>query len=40
MLGDDPVDRIAEACRRAGDPLDPATWNQYAPGVEYRDTCS
>jgi len=26
---------ISEACLRAGGPLDKATWNQYAPGINY-----
>ncbi|MGH3814838.1 MAG: hypothetical protein ACRDUV_20730, partial [Pseudonocardiaceae bacterium] len=29
-----------EACLRAGGPLDEATWEQYAPGVSYQDTCA
>ncbi len=29
-----------EACLRAGGPLDKATWEQYAPGVSYQDTCT
>ncbi|MGH3801085.1 MAG: WD40 repeat domain-containing protein, partial [Pseudonocardiaceae bacterium] len=38
------IDRFAgsevrEACLRAGGALDKATWDQYAPGVSYRDTC-
>ncbi len=29
-----------EACLRAGGPLDKATWDQFAPGVGYQDTCA
>jgi WD40 repeat protein len=40
-----PLDRIPggetrEACLRAGGSLDKATWDQYAPGVSYQDTCA
>jgi WD40 repeat protein len=31
---------IQEACLRAGGPLDKPTWNQYAPGTSYHDTCA
>ncbi len=31
---------VREACLRAGGPLDKATWDQYAPGVSYQDTCA
>jgi WD40 repeat protein/type II secretory pathway predicted ATPase ExeA len=31
---------VREACIRAGGPLDKATWDQYAPGVSYQDTCA
>jgi WD40 repeat protein len=31
---------VREACLRAGGPLDRATWDQYAPGVSYQDTCA
>jgi len=39
------LDRLAgsevqEACLRAGGPLDKATWDQYAPGISYQDTCT
>jgi WD40 repeat protein len=39
------LDRLAgsevhEACLRAGGPLDKATWDQYAPGISYQDTCA
>ncbi|MGH3807043.1 MAG: hypothetical protein ACRDRU_10500, partial [Pseudonocardiaceae bacterium] len=30
---------VREACLRAGGPLDKATWDRYAPGVSYQDTC-
>jgi len=30
---------VREACLRAGGPLDKATWDQYAPGISYQDTC-
>ncbi len=33
-------DEVREACLRAGGPLDRATWDQYAPGVPYQDTCA
>jgi WD40 repeat protein len=32
-------DEVREACLRAGGPLDKSTWDQYAPGISYRDTC-
>ena len=35
-----PGGEVREACVRAGGPLDNATWDQYAPGVSYQDTCS
>jgi WD40 repeat protein len=31
---------VREACLRAGGPLDEPTWDQYAPGVRYQDTCA
>jgi WD40 repeat protein len=31
---------VREACLRAGGPLDRVTWDQYAPGVSYQDTCA
>jgi WD40 repeat protein len=31
---------VQEACLRAGGPLDKTTWDQYAPGVSYQDTCA
>ncbi len=34
-----PGGEVQEACLRAGGPLDRATWDQYAPGVSYQDTC-
>jgi WD40 repeat protein len=33
-------DKEREACLRAGGPLDKVTWDQYAPGVSYHDTCA
>ena len=30
---------VEEACKRAGGPLDEASWDAYAPGVSYQDTC-
>jgi energy-coupling factor transporter ATP-binding protein EcfA2 len=33
-------DEVREACLRAGGPLDKATWEQYASGVNYQDTCA
>jgi WD40 repeat protein len=33
-------DTEREACVRAGGPLDKVTWDQYAPGVSYHDTCA
>ena len=33
-------DEVREACLRAGGPLDKATWDQYAPGTSYQDTCA
>jgi eukaryotic-like serine/threonine-protein kinase len=33
-------DEVREACLRAGGPLDEPTWEQYAPGVNYQDTCA
>ncbi|MGH3975300.1 MAG: WD40 repeat domain-containing protein, partial [Pseudonocardiaceae bacterium] len=35
-----PGGEVREACIRAGGPLDKATWDLYAPGVSYRDTCA
>jgi Tol biopolymer transport system component len=35
-----PSDETREACLRAGGPLDKLTWNQYAPGISYQDTCT
>jgi WD40 repeat protein len=35
-----PGGEAREACLRAGGPLDKATWDQYAPGVSYQDTCA
>lgn len=32
--------KVREACLRAGEPLDKATWEQYALGVSYQDTCA
>ncbi|MGH3751102.1 MAG: hypothetical protein ACRDRP_00105 [Pseudonocardiaceae bacterium] len=39
------LDRFAggearEACLRVGGPLDKPTWELYAPGVSYQDTCA
>jgi WD40 repeat protein len=34
-----PDSEVREACVRAGGPLDKATWNLYAPGISYQDTC-
>ncbi|MDQ3764379.1 MAG: TIR domain-containing protein [Actinomycetota bacterium] len=34
-----PGGEVREACVRAGGPLDKATWDLYAPGVSYQDTC-
>ncbi len=31
---------VREACLRAGGPLDKPTWELYAPGVSYQDTCA
>jgi WD40 repeat protein len=31
---------VREACLRAGGPLDKPTWDQYAPGLSYQDTCA
>ena len=31
---------VKEACTRAGGSLDETTWNIYAPGVSYQDTCA
>jgi WD40 repeat protein len=31
---------VREACLRAGGSLDKATWDFYAPGVNYQDTCA
>ncbi len=31
---------VREACLRAGGPLDKATWDHYAPGASYQDTCA
>ena len=33
-------DEVHEACLRAGGPLDKPTWDQYAPGLSYQDTCA
>jgi WD40 repeat protein len=33
-------DAIREACTRAGGPLNEATWNFYAPGISYQNTCA
>ncbi len=33
-------DEVREACLRAGGPLDKTTWDHYAPGVRYQDTCA
>jgi WD40 repeat protein len=33
-------DEIREACLRAGGPLDKPSWDQYAPGISYQDTCA
>jgi WD40 repeat protein len=33
-------DEAREACLRAGGPLDKPTWDQYAPGISYQDTCA
>jgi WD40 repeat protein len=33
-------DVVKQACTRAGGPLDTATWDLYAPGVSYWDTCA
>jgi hypothetical protein len=30
---------VREACTRAGESLNEATWNVYAPGISYQDTC-
>jgi eukaryotic-like serine/threonine-protein kinase len=35
-----PGGEVREACNRAGGPLDKATWDLYAPGVNYQDTCA
>jgi WD40 repeat protein len=35
-----PGGEVLEACLRAGGSLDKATWHQYAPGVNYQDTCA
>jgi WD40 repeat protein len=35
-----PKSPVREACIRAGGALDEATWNVYAPGVGYHDTCA
>ena len=32
-------DEMREACLRAGGPLNKPTWDQYAPGISYQDTC-
>jgi WD40 repeat protein len=39
-LGEIPKSPVREACIRAGGALDKATWNVYAPGVGYHDTCA
>jgi uncharacterized membrane-anchored protein YhcB (DUF1043 family) len=31
---------VQEVCLRAGGPLDKVTWDQYAPGASYQDTCA
>jgi WD domain, G-beta repeat len=31
---------VREACIRAGGPLDTATWDRYAPGISYQNTCA
>jgi WD40 repeat protein len=31
---------VKEACTRTGGSLDEATWNVYAPGISYQDTCA
>jgi hypothetical protein len=33
-------DEVREACLRAGGPFDKPTWDQYAPGISYQDTCA
>jgi WD40 repeat protein len=33
-------DEVHEACLRAGGSLDKPTWDQYAPGLSYQDTCA
>ena len=33
-------DEVREACLRAGTPLDKPTWDQYAPGINYQNTCT
>ena len=33
-------DEVREACLRSGGPLDKTTWDQYAPGASYQDTCA
>ncbi|MGH3831618.1 MAG: WD40 repeat domain-containing protein [Pseudonocardiaceae bacterium] len=35
-----PGGEVRKACLRAGAALDEATWDQYAPGVSYQDTCA
>jgi WD40 repeat protein len=40
-----PIERLRrstvhEACTRDGGPLDTVTWNRYAPGLSYQDTCA
>ncbi|MGH3852769.1 MAG: TIR domain-containing protein [Pseudonocardiaceae bacterium] len=35
-----PAGEVREACLRVGGGLDEATWDQYAPGVSYEDTCA
>ncbi|MGH3717863.1 MAG: hypothetical protein ACRDRI_03300 [Pseudonocardiaceae bacterium] len=35
-----PGGEVREACLRAGGALDKTTWDQYAPGVSYQDTCA
>jgi hypothetical protein len=39
-LDQSPGGEVREACLQAGGPLDKATWDQYAPGVSYQDTCT
>ena len=32
-------DPLGQACSRAGGPLDPTLWSNYAPGFDYQNTC-